>query len=234
MWPAKLIGPMVPSAYLDNRIEEDKGYGASLWKPLSEQCSTWLKTKPNKSVIYISVGSMVQLTSKQMEEMAWALMCTNSYFLWVVRETERNKLPAGFIDSTKGKGLIVSWCNQLEMLAHQAIGCFVTHCGWNSTIEGLSLGVPMVGMPQWSDQMTDAKFIEDVWGVGVRAKEDEFGIVRREELLYCLKQVMEGERNEEIKMNARKWKELAKVAIDEGGSSDTCINEFVGKLKSAA
>ncbi|KAL2546969.1 UDP-glycosyltransferase 74B1 [Forsythia ovata] len=223
MWPAKLIGPMVPSAYLDNRIEEDKGYGASLWKPLSEQCSTWLKTKPNKSVIYISFGSMVQLTSKQMEEMAWALMCTNSYFLWVVRETERNKLPTGFIDSTKGKGLIVSWCNQLEMLAHQAIGCFVTHCGWNSTIEGLSLGMPMVGMPQWSDQMTDAKFIEDVWGVGVRAKEDEFGIVRREELLYCLKQVMEGERNEEIKMNARKWKELAKEAIDEGGSSDKSI-----------
>lgn len=167
-----------------------------------------------------------------MEEMASALMCMNSYFLWVVRETERNKLPAGFFDLTKGKGLVVSWCNQLEMLAHRAIGCFVTHCGWNSTIEGLCLGVPMVGMPQWSDQMPDAKYIEDVWRVGVRVKEDEFGIVKREELLHCLKQVMEGERGEEIKRNARKWRELAKEAIDEGGTSDKCINDFVGKLKS--
>ncbi|CAA2934817.1 UDP-glycosyltransferase 74B1-like [Olea europaea var. sylvestris] len=232
IWPAKLIGPMVPSAYLDSRIEEDKSYGASLWKPLSENCVTWLKNKPNESVIYISFGSMVSLTSKQMEEMASALMCMNSYFLWVVRETERNKLPAGFFDLTKGKGLVVSWCNQLEMLAHRAIGCFVTHCGWNSTIEGLCLGVPMVGMPQWSDQMPDAKYIEDVWRVGVRVKEDEFGIVKREELLHCLKQVMEGERGEEIKRNARKWRELAKEAIDEGGTSDKCINDFVGKLKS--
>lgn len=90
----------------------------------------------------------------------------------------------------------------------------------------------MVGMPQWSDQMPDAKYIEDVWRVGVRAKEDEFGIVKREELLHCLKQVMEGERGEEIKRNARKWRELAKEAIDEGGTSDKCINDFVGKLKS--
>lgn len=229
-WPAKLIGPMVPSAYLDGRIEGDKGYGASLWKPLSEQCTSWLKTKPQESVIYISFGSMVSLTSKQMEEIAWALTCSSSYFLWVVRETERHKLPARFAESTNGKGLIVGWCNQLETLAHPAIGCFVTHCGWNSTLEGLSLGVPMVAVPQWADQMTDAKFIEEIWGVGVRAKEDEFGIAGREELLFCLKEVMGGERSEQMKRNARKWRELAKRAIDEGGSSDKSIDEFVKQL----
>ncbi|KAL0421303.1 UNVERIFIED_CONTAM: UDP-glycosyltransferase 74B1 [Sesamum latifolium] len=230
-WPAKLIGPMVPSAYLDGRIEGDKGYGASLWKPLSEQCTSWLKTKPQESVIYISFGSMVSLTSKQMEEIAWALTCSNSYFLWVVSETERQKLPAQFVESTNGKGLIVAWCNQLETLAHPAIGCFVTHCGWNSTLEGLSSGVPMVAIPQWSDQMTDAKFIEEIWRVGVRAKEDEFGIASREDVLFCLKEVMEGERSEEMKRNARKWRELAKRAIDEGGSSDKAIDEFVQQLK---
>ncbi|KAI3467474.1 hypothetical protein Pfo_024137 [Paulownia fortunei] len=232
-WPAKLIGPMVPSAYLDGRIEGDKGYGASLWKPLSEQCMAWLKTKPQESVVYISFGSMVSLTSKQMEEMAWALMCSNSYFLWVVRETEHDKLPAGFMESIKGKGLIVSWCNQLEMLAHPAIGCFVTHCGWNSTLEGLSLGVPMVAIPQWADQMTDAKFIEEIWEVGVRAREDEFGIARREEVLFCLKEVMEGTRSKEMRSNVRKWRELAKKATDEGGSSDKSIDEFVKQLISA-
>ncbi|KAL0282107.1 UNVERIFIED_CONTAM: UDP-glycosyltransferase 74B1 [Sesamum angustifolium] len=231
-WPAKLIGPMVPSAYLDGRIEGDKGYGASLWKPLSEQCTSWLKTKPQESVIYISFGSMVSLTSKQME-IAWALTCTNSYFLWVVRETERQKLPAQFVESTNGRGLIVMWCNQLEMLAHPAIGCFVTHCGWNSTLEGLSLGVPMVAIPQWADQMTDAKYIEEIWQVGVRAKEDEFGVASREEVLFCLKEVTEGERSEEMKRNARKWRELAKRAIDEGGSSDKAIDEFVKQLKTS-
>ncbi|XP_015075238.1 UDP-glycosyltransferase 74B1-like, partial [Solanum pennellii] len=230
-WPAKLIGPMVPSSYLDGRIENDKGYGASLWKPLSEECVNWLKTKPKKSVIYISFGSMVSLAQKQIEEIAYALIGSNMDFLWVVRDIEKCKLPKGFIESTIGKGLIVSWCNQLETLANQAIGCFVTHCGWNSTLEGLSLGVPMVAMPQFSDQMTDAKFIDEIWEIGVRPKLDEMlGIVKREELLFCLKEVMEGEKSYEIRKNATKWRDLAKKTASEGGSSDKAINEFVESL----
>ncbi|XP_006355936.1 UDP-glycosyltransferase 74B1-like [Solanum tuberosum] len=233
-WPAKLIGPMVPSSYLDGRIENDKGYGASLWKPLSEECLNWLKTKPKQSVIYISFGSMVSLTPKQMEEIAYALIGINMNFLWVVRDTEKCKLPKGFIESTEGKGLIVSWCNQLKTLANQAIGCFVTHCGWNSTLEGLSLGVPMVAMPQWSDQMTDAKFIDEIWEIGVRPKLDELlGIVKREELLFCLKEVMKGEKSYEIRRNATKLRNLAKKTVSEGGSSDKTINEFVNSLNLA-
>lgn len=231
IWPAKLIGPTVPSAYLDGRIEGDKGYGASLWKPLSDECTNWLKTKPGKSVVYISFGSMVSLAAKQVEEMAWALKRSDLNFLWVVRETERGKLPQGFLETTKGKqGLVVTWCNQLETLAHPAIGCFVTHCGWNSTLEGLSLGVPMVGMPQWSDQTTNAKFIEEIWNVGVRGKVDEFGIVTKEELLFCLNEVMKGEKSKEIRRNATKWKALARETVGEGGSSDKSINEFVKHL----
>ncbi|KAL7133017.1 hypothetical protein ABFS83_12G113100 [Erythranthe nasuta] len=231
-WPAKLIGPMVPSSYLDGRIEGDKGYGASLWKPLSNQCREWLQNKPPKSVIYISFGSMVSLTVKQTEEIAVALTlltCTTaaSYFLWVVRETERDKLPEGFVKSIGERGLVVGWCNQLEMLGHPAVGCFVTHCGWNSTLEGLCLGVPMVGVPQWSDQMTDAKYIEEVWGVGVRAKEDEYGVVRRDELLWCLREVMG---SEQLRMNVKKWRDAANRAIDEGGSSDIAIDEFAAQL----
>ncbi|KAF3431327.1 hypothetical protein FNV43_RR26058 [Rhamnella rubrinervis] len=232
LWPGKLIGPMVPSAYLDGRIKDDQGYGASLWKPLSEECITWLETKPPKSVMYVSFGSMVSLTEEQIEEIAWGLKESGFYFLWVVKDSELHKLPHGFIDSAKGKGLIVGWCNQLEILAHEAVGCFVTHCGWNSTIEGLSLGVPMVGVPQWADQFTDAKFVEEIWEVGVRAKEDEKGIVRKEEVVACLKKVMEGERTREINNNSSKWRNKAKEAISEGGSSDKCINEFVEFLMS--
>ncbi|XP_075485811.1 UDP-glycosyltransferase 74B1 [Primulina tabacum] len=232
-WPAKLVGPMVPSYYLDGRIEGDKGYGASLWKPLSGHCTKWLATKPPRSVAYISFGSMVELTSKQTEEIAYALMRSNVQFLWVLRDTERHKLPTQFVDATEHRGLVVSWCNQLEVLANGAVGCFVTHCGWNSTVEGLSLGVPMVAIPQWSDQMTDAKFIEEVWGVGVRCREDEFGVVKSEEFLFCLKEVMEGKKSEVVRRNARKWRDLAKGAVGGEGSSDKCIDEFVTRLKIA-
>lgn len=232
LWTGKLIGPMVPSAFLDGRIKGDKGYGASLWNPLGGETIEWLDTKPRESVVYVSFGSMVSLTAEEMEEIGLGLKCSNLDFIWVVRESQIEKLPSDFSHSTKEKGLIVTWCNQLEILAHPAIGCFVTHCGWNSTLEGLSLGVPMIGVPKWADQLTDAKFIEEIWGVGVRAKENEKGIVRREELISCLKQVMEeGERRLEIRRNASKWKDLAKEAISEGGSSDKCINEFVERLK---
>ncbi|KAH7833575.1 hypothetical protein Vadar_007739 [Vaccinium darrowii] len=232
LWTGKLIGPTVPSAFLDGRIKGDKGYGASLWNPLGSETIKWLDTKPRESVVYVSFGSMVSLTAEEMEEIGLGLKCSNLDFIWVVRESQIEKLPSDFSHSTKEKGLIVTWCNQLEILAHPSIGCFVTHCGWNSTLEGLSLGVPMIGVPKWADQLTDAKFIEEIWGVGVRAKENEKGIVRREELISCLKQVMEeGERRLEIRRNGSKWKDLAKEAISEGGSSDKCINEFVERLK---
>ncbi|CAI0379630.1 unnamed protein product [Linum tenue] len=191
-WPARLIGPMVPSSYLDGRIAGDKGYGASLWKPLSDECLKWLKNKEPRSVAYISFGSMVNLTEEQMGEIA-------------------------------------------ELLAHKATGCFVTHCGWNSTLEGLSLGVPMVAMPQWSDQVTNAKYVEEIWKIGVRVKEDETGVVRREEVARCLKEVMmEGSRSLEIKEAARKWKQMAVEAVSEGGESDREINNFVRKLLSCS
>ncbi|KAG4202248.1 hypothetical protein ERO13_A05G319100v2 [Gossypium hirsutum] len=230
IWPAKLIGPMVPSAYLDERIKGDRGYGSSLWKPLSEECIEWLETKPSNSVIYVSFGSMISLSEEQIAELAWGLKESNMYFLWVVRDSEQQKLPKWFLDSVQEKGKVVTWCNQLEMLAHRTVGCFVTHCGWNSTLEGLSLGVPMIGVPKWTDQLTDAKFVEEIWEIGVRAKEDKVGVVRKDELLRCLKEVMEGEKSKEIKRNANKWRDSAMKAINEGGSSDKCINEFVQHL----
>ncbi|KAG5059312.1 hypothetical protein JHK87_000341 [Glycine soja] len=233
LFPAKMIGPMVPSGYLDGRIKGDKGYGASLWKPLTEECSNWLESKPPQSVVYISFGSMVSLTEEQMEEVAWGLKESGVSFLWVLRESEHGKLPCGYRESVKDKGLIVTWCNQLELLAHQATGCFVTHCGWNSTLESLSLGVPVVCLPQWADQLPDAKFLDEIWEVGVWPKEDEKGIVRKQEFVQSLKDVMEGQRSQEIRRNANKWKKLAREAVGEGGSSDKHINQFVDHLINA-
>ncbi|KAI5562561.1 hypothetical protein BDE02_15G061500 [Populus trichocarpa] len=228
-WPLVMVGPMVPSAYLDQQIDGDRAYGASLWKPTSSQCFTWLDTKPPRSVIYVSFGSMGNISAEQVEEIAWGLKASNRPFLWVMKESEKN-LPTGFLNSVGETGMVVSWCHQLEVLAHQAIGCFVTHCGWNSTLEGLGLGVPMVCVTERSDQPMNAKFVEDVWKVGVRAKKDEVGIVTTEELEKCIRGVMDGENGEEIKRNANKWRELARSAVSVGGSSDMNINEFVVKL----
>ncbi|KAF8377965.1 hypothetical protein HHK36_031354 [Tetracentron sinense] len=233
LWPVKTIGPTVPSVYLDNRVEGDKGYGFSLYKPDSDACMKWLNTKETGSVVYVSFGSAASLNAEQMEEMAWALKQNNSNFLWVVKTSEKNNLPSKFLEEMSDKGLVVTWCPQLEVLAHHAVGCFITHCGWNSTVEALSFGVPMVGMPQFLDQMTNAHFVEKVCGVGVKPRVDEKGLASREEIDRCIKEVMQGEKGEEIKRNATMWKELAKEAVNEGGSSDKYIDEIIDRLMSA-
>ncbi|OMO83350.1 UDP-glucuronosyl/UDP-glucosyltransferase [Corchorus olitorius] len=233
LWKVGTIGPSLPSLHLDTTVLEanDKDYELNLFNPNSNTCMSWLSDKPNGSVVYVSFGSMVELEMEQMQELAWGLIGSNCYFLWVVRESEEAKLPANFIIEEKSrKGMVVKWCPQLKVLAHESIGCFVTHCGFNSVIEALSFGIPMVAMPQWTDQFTNAKYVVDIWGTGIRAQPDETGTANREVIALCLKALMEGEKGKEVKKNANKWKILAREAIDEGGSSDTNIDEFVSKL----
>ncbi|GLT94316.1 hypothetical protein SLE2022_120620 [Rubroshorea leprosula] len=229
-WNFGTVGPTVPSLYLDRRLEDDKDYGVNLFKPSTAICMSWLNDKHNGSVVYVSFGSAAELGVDQMEEVACALKGSGYHFLWVVRATEQAKLPAGFLEETSEKGLVVTWCPQLEVLSHKSTGCFVTHCGFNSVLEALSLGVPMVAVPQWTDQPTNAKFVEDVWGVGIRAQREKEGIVKREVLEGCIKEVMVGDKGEGMRKNANKWKKLATEAVDEGGSSDKNIDEFVAKL----
>jgi len=214
---------------LDKRLKDDKEYGVSLSDPNTEFCIKWLNDKPTGSVVYASFGSMAGLSEDQTQELALGLKDSESYFLWVVRECDQSKLPKGFVESSKN-GLIVTWCPQLLVLTHEALGCFVTHCGWNSTLEALSIGVPLIAMPLWTDQVTNAKLIADVWKMGVRAVADEKEIVRSETIKNCIKEIIETEKGNEIKKNALQWKNLAKSSIDEGGRSDKNIEEFVAAL----
>ncbi|XP_043713379.1 mogroside IE synthase-like [Telopea speciosissima] len=232
LWRLRTIGPTLPSMYLEKGIEDDKDYNLNLFNPDTTMCMNWLNNRLSGTVVYVSFGSIAVLGVEQMEELALGLRMSNSYILWVVRASERDKLSNKFVDEASEKCLVVSWCPQLDVLAHKAVGCFVTHCGWNSTLEGLSLGVPMVGLPQWADQTTNAKYVEDVWEVGIRARVDDQGIVRKEELELCIREIMEGKRGELIKKNTIKWKSLAKEAVDKGGSSDNNIDEFVAQLVS--
>ncbi|KAJ7961727.1 Glycosyltransferase [Quillaja saponaria] len=230
MWPVRTIGPAIPSMFLDKQLEDDRDYGFSIFKPDSEACMKWLDDKPIGSVVYVSFGSWATLDAEQMDEIANGLKDCGSPFLWVVRTSEEDKLPKDILNTSNEKGLVVTWCPQLQVLAHESVGCFMTHCGWNSILEALSLGVPMIGVPQISDQSTNAKFIMDVWKMGIRTHVDEKGIVSRQAVESCIREILDGDRGKEIKSNANKWKTLAVEAVDEGGSSDKNIEEFVSKL----
>ncbi|XP_021733458.1 UDP-glycosyltransferase 74G1-like [Chenopodium quinoa] len=229
-WKIRTIGPTIPSYYIDKKIQDDKDYSFQRFKPITTLCKNWLDSNPKNSVVYMSFGSLAKLSEQQFKELACGIRNTHQSFLWVVRELEQAKLPKEFIDETSGQGLVVGWTSQLEVLSHEAIGCFVTHCGFNSILEALSIGVPVVGVPQCFDQGTNAKFVEDVWRVGVRAKVDEKGVVKREVLEECIREVMEGEKKEEFRKNADKWNRLAKEAMSEGGTSYKNIDEFVAFL----
>ncbi|GER44240.1 UDP-Glycosyltransferase superfamily protein [Striga asiatica] len=229
IYPIHTIGPTVPSMYADKRVQGNYDYGLSLFKPKTESWSEWIDKKEAQSIIYVSFGSLADLSETQMEEIARGLILTKCSFIWVVRETEQHKLPQDIISSPElsENCLIVNWCSQLEILSHPSVGCFVTHGGWNSTLEALTLGVPMVVVPQWTDQTTNAKFVRDVWRVGVCCVKNGDGIVSREQVRDCVNEVMKGERGIEIRGNVRKWKDLAVEAVSEGGSSDKNIGEIV-------
>ncbi|XP_050240143.1 phloretin 4'-O-glucosyltransferase-like [Quercus robur] len=213
------VGPLLPS---------DKSFGGDVSKDYIE----WLNSKPESSVIYVSFGSLAVLMKQQMEEIARGLLGCGRPFLWVIRAKENGeeeKLSCR--EELEQMGMIVPWCSQVEVLSHPSLGCFVTHCGWNSTLESLVLGVPMVAFPQQSDQGTNAKLTEDVWKTGVRVMVNKDGIVEGDEIKRCLELVVgDGERGEAIRRNAKKWKELAMEAANEFGSSYNNLKAFVDEI----
>ncbi|RWR73057.1 crocetin glucosyltransferase, chloroplastic-like protein [Cinnamomum micranthum f. kanehirae] len=216
------VGPLIPSAFLGgkSRVETSSDY------------IEWLESKQKSSVVYVSFGTLSALSKQQMEEIANGLLESGRMFLWVVREAQNeggDEIQARI--SASKRGLVVSWCSQVEVLSHPSVGCFVSHCGWNSTTESLAVGVPMVCFPQWSDQQINAKLVEEVWKTGVRLVVDEDGVVKSGELKRCLEEVMEGESGEEMRKNADKWRDKAREAAGEGGSSDRNVKAFADKVK---
>ncbi|KAH9618413.1 hypothetical protein KSS87_000500 [Heliosperma pusillum] len=223
----KTIGPTLPSSYLDKRIKDDVDYGFHAFNLDNNTCLNWLNNKPAQSVVFIAFGSSVHYSVEQMTEIALALKQQPNNFLWAVRDTEQKKLPANFIEETSDKGLLVSWVPQLDVLIHDSIACFVTHCGYNSITEALSFGVPMLSVPQFLDQPVDAHFVDQVWGAGITVKRNEDGLVTQDEIVRCLQEIISGPRAEEIRENVGRWKVLAKEALDEGGSSDKHFDEII-------
>ncbi|KAL1535666.1 UDP-glycosyltransferase 75C1-like [Salvia divinorum] len=220
------VGPLIPSAFVGGEDPLDRSFGGDLFVK-SDGCIEWLNSKPQSSVVYVSFGSLLRLPKAQMEEIAAGLLRSGRPFLWVMRGAEEDEELSCLEDLDK-IGKMVTWCSQLEVLTHPSLGCFVTHCGWNSTLESLSCGVPVVAFPRWTDQGTNAKLIEDVCRCGVRVRADEDGNVESGEIWRCVEEVMDGGfKSVEFRRNASKWKGLAREAAAENGSSTINLKAFL-------
>ncbi|CAL9092243.1 unnamed protein product, partial [Musa acuminata var. zebrina] len=225
------IGPTVPSALLEG-TEAARGTGstgADLFKLDEKQYMEWLDSKPEKSVVYVSFGSLAVIKKRQAEEIVRGLKESGRPYLWVLKKENRRELEG---EVEEEGGMVVEWCSQVRVLSHPAVGCFVTHCGWNSTVESIVCGVPTVAAPQWSDQSTNARLVE-LWGTGVRGELDGEGVLEGAELSRCVETVMgEGKTGKEIRRRAEMWKEKAREAVGEGGSSDRNLRAFVEEIAS--
>uniref|UniRef100_A0A7N0UE99 Glycosyltransferase n=1 Tax=Kalanchoe fedtschenkoi TaxID=63787 RepID=A0A7N0UE99_KALFE len=223
------IGPLIPPQLVNG---EDSSVADG---PAEDQDHVrWLNSKPNASVVYVSFGSVWNFASEQTEELARALLQAGRPFLWVIKapapqEEEQKKKDAQIsrMAELEQLGLIVPWCNQVAVLSHPSVGCFVTHCGWNSMLESLAAGVPMVGMPIWVEQTTNAKLVEDYWKSGVRARANEKDLVETDEIRRCVDLVMA---DETLRLNARKWRGLAVEAAKGDGPADDNLRQFLSEL----
>ncbi|CAM8890014.1 unnamed protein product [Rhodiola kirilowii] len=215
------IGPLIRKVCNDELDEKAEG-----------DYVEWLNSKPDASVVYISFGSIWVLSSEQTEELALALLRLGTPFLWIIRTPQEegkddDVTQLRCIKELEQLGLIIPWCSQVKVLSHPSVGCFLTHCGWNSTLESLAAGVPMVGIPLWVEQVTNAKLVEEYWKCGVRTGVNENDLVEMDEIIRCLNLVMG---DEELRRNANKWKELALKAAAGNGPAYENLCRFVNGL----
>ncbi|WMV56800.1 hypothetical protein MTR67_050188 [Solanum verrucosum] len=207
---------------------------------IEEDCIEWLDSKPHSSVVYISFGSIAVPNQEQVNEIAFGLLNSGISFLWIMKPPPEYSvfkpvvLPDGFLSKVGGRGKIVKWCPQEQVLSHPSIAFFLTHCGWNSSMEAISNGVPIVAYPQWGDQVTNAKYLVDVFKMGTRLRRGDNGstIITREEIEKCLREATSDDpKATEMKEYALKWKRKAEEAVAERGSSDKNMQAFVDELK---
>ncbi|KAJ4715059.1 Glycosyltransferase [Melia azedarach] len=202
----------------------------SLWKEDSE-CLRWLDNKEPNSIVYVNYGSITVMTDHHLKEFAWGLANSKHPFLWIVRPDvvmgDSAILPEEFFEEIKDRGMIANWCPQYKVLLHPSIGVFLTHCGWNSTIEGVCGGVPVICWPFFGDQQTNCRYSCTTWGMGMEVNTD----VKREDIAKLVKEMMEGDKGKQIRQKAQEWKKKAVATTEIGGGSyknfDRCIKEVL-------
>ncbi|KAL5546028.1 hypothetical protein UlMin_005715 [Ulmus minor] len=244
MW---CIGPVS----LSNKTELDKAQRGNVAAIDGKHCMKWLDSWPKNSVVYASLGTLARLPPEQLMELGLALEESNRPFIWVLKgnrteEVEKWIKESGFEERTKTRGLTIQgWAPQVLILSHPSIGSFLTHSGWNSTLEAICAGIPMIAWPIFTDQFYNEKLIVQVLRIGesVGAKmvvplgnEHKFGVmVKKKEVKEAIDKVMvEGKEEEERRNRAKKLAEMAKKAVEEGGSSYLNLKLFIEDIKQLA
>ncbi|KAF8395305.1 hypothetical protein HHK36_019248 [Tetracentron sinense] len=200
------------------------------------QCLKWLDSKEPNSVVYACLGSLSHLRPSQLIELGLGLEASKQPFIWVIGDQKSSDFEKwlskeGYEERTRGRGLLIrGWAPQVLILSHPAMGGFLTHCGWNSTLEGVCAGVPMITWPLFSDQFYNEKIAVQIWRIGVRVgveipvplgEEEKVGVfVKREQVKKAIERLMDGgEEGKERRKRARELQEMANRAMEVGGSS---------------
>lgn len=186
-----------------------------------KSCMSWLDSQPSKSVIYVSFGSVAVITRHELMEFWYGLVNSKKRFLWVARpdmvagegDAYRNILEE-LLEGTKEMGYMVGWAPQKEVLEHPALGGFMTHSGWNSTLESIVAGVPMICWPRHADQPVNSRFVSEVWKLGVEMKD-----VCDRNVVERMVNVLMEQQKEEFRREAEMMTELAWKSVKAGGSS---------------
>ncbi|XP_010057244.2 scopoletin glucosyltransferase [Eucalyptus grandis] len=234
------VGPLS----LCNKETEDKAHRGNEASIDQHECLKWLDSKQPNSVIYICFGSTTNFNAAQLHEIAVGLEASGQQFIWVVKkdpnaeEGKEEWLPDGHESRIRNKGLIIrGWAPQALILDHEATGGFVTHCGWNSILEAVAAGVPMVTWPVAAEQFYNEKLVTQVLkigvDIGVKQGVISFGdSVKSERVEEAVKRVLVGEEAEEMRRRAKALAEMARGAVEEGGSSWSDLGALIQELKS--
>lgn len=227
------IGPL--HAHLKTRLaSEATSRSSNSLREDDRSCIAWLDSQPSKSVIYVSFGSLAVVTRKELTEFAYGLANSGSRFLWVVRSDSlaekdadgEGPTPAELLEGAKERGYVVEWAPQEEVLEHPAVGGFLTHSGWNSTLESIFAGVPMICWPYFADQQINSRFVSHVWELGLDMKDTcDRTIVEK-----MVREVMV-ERKYEFMKTAEMMAERARKCVIEGGSSYYNLSSLVEEIR---
>lgn len=211
----------------------------------------FLDKQEKKSTLYVSFGSGGTLSNEQIIELALGLELSGQNFLWVLRPPNKHGviddldigdqyddandvllkfLPNGFLERTKEKGLVVPyWAPQVEILSHSSIGGFLCHCGWNSTLESIVHGIPLIAWPLFAEQKMNAALLSDGLRVAIRPKVNDKGVIEREEIREVVKNLMVGEEGQGIRERMENLKGDAIDALKENGSSSMTLTQLALK-----
>ncbi|XP_030453694.1 UDP-glycosyltransferase 73D1-like [Syzygium oleosum] len=235
------IGPVS----LCNKDESDMFQRGNKASGDSEKCMAWLDSMRPRSVIYACLGSLCRLVPSQLMELGRGLGASQQPFVWVIKREEGDSelenwlMEERFEEKVKGRGIVIrGWAPQVAMLSHPAIGGFLTHCGWNSTLEGVCSALPMITWPLFSEQFVNEVLVVDILKIGVRVgvkvpvrwgEERKVGIlVKADEIVRAINAlVSEDEEGEERRKRAAELGEKARQAMQEGGSSHSNMSRVL-------